>query len=147
MLVSPQNTYEDLLFIQVCSDPTPGLCSTAQNQKQSPLFCAAALQHRLTTCLSQQRDTYEYTGVQTRALQYCSGQNTSPTALCCCAAQAHSLLVSPQRTYEDLLFTQMCSDPTPGLCNTAQSKMQSPLFSAAVQHMLTTCLSQQRDTC
>ena len=39
-------------------------------------------------------------------------------------------------TYEDLLFIQVCSDPTPVHCNTVLCKMQSPLLGAAVQDRL-----------
>jgi len=34
-------------------------------------------------------------------------------------------------TYEDLLFIQVCSDPTPVHRNTVQGKMQCPLISVA----------------
>ena len=39
-------------------------------------------------------------------------------------------------TYEDLLFTQVCTDPTPLHCNTVQGKMQSPLINAALHDWL-----------
>ena len=45
-------------------------------------------------------------------------------------------------TYGDLLFIQMCSDPTPVHCMTYFGKRHSPLFSAAVQNRFTTGLSQ-----
>ncbi len=35
-------------------------------------------------------------------------------------------------THEDLLFTQLCSDPASVHCNTCSGRMQSPLISAAV---------------
>ena len=34
-------TYQDLLFIQVCSDPAPVLCNTVQGKMQFPLLSAA----------------------------------------------------------------------------------------------------------
>ena len=40
-------------------------------------------------------------------------------------------------TYGDLLFIQVSSDTSHMLCNTVQGKMQSPLFSAALQKRLT----------
>ena len=40
-------------------------------------------------------------------------------------------------TYGDLLFIQVSSDPAHMLCSTVQGKMQSPLFSAALQNRLT----------
>ncbi len=36
-------------------------------------------------------------------------------------------------THGDLLFIQLCSDPAPMQCSSVQGKMQSPLFSAALQ--------------
>jgi len=40
-------------------------------------------------------------------------------------------------TYEDLLFIQVCSDPTPVQCNTVVGKMLHPVLTAAQQHRLT----------
>ena len=40
-------------------------------------------------------------------------------------------------TCGDLPFIQVCSDPAHMLCSTVQGKMQSPLFSAALQKRLT----------
>ncbi len=40
-------------------------------------------------------------------------------------------------TYEDLLITQLISDPTPIHCSTALGKMQALLLSAAMQKRLT----------
>jgi len=37
-------------------------------------------------------------------------------------------------TYGDLLFMQVCCDPAPMHCSSVQGKMQSPLFSAALQN-------------
>ena len=51
-------TYEDLLFIQVCSDPTPVHCNTVQGKMQSPLL-SAALQDRLAAGLYHSNYTYE----------------------------------------------------------------------------------------
>ncbi len=42
-------TYEDLLFIQVCSESAPMHCSTGFDIMHSPLF-SVALQNRLTAC-------------------------------------------------------------------------------------------------
>ena len=50
--------YEDLLFIQVCSDPTPVHCNTVQGRMLSPLLCAA-LQDRLAAGLHHCNYTYE----------------------------------------------------------------------------------------
>jgi len=40
-------------------------------------------------------------------------------------------------TYGDLLFIQVCSDSAQRQCSSVQGKMQSPLFSAALQNRLT----------
>ena len=45
-------TYEDLLTIQVCSDPPPMHYSTALGKMHSPLL-SAALQNSLTAALCQ----------------------------------------------------------------------------------------------
>ena len=45
-------------------------------------------------------------------------------------------------TFEDLLFIQVCSEPTPVHCNTVLVKMRSPVLSAAVQISLTAGLCQ-----
>jgi len=187
-------TYAALLLIQLCSDPTPMLCSTAQGKMQPPLSCDA-LQNRLTACpVSLQLHLCRFafhTGVHclsTNALQQCSGQNTFPTVLWCSAKQAHSMpcvtAITPMQvccsyrcavtqhqcsaalvlakciphcpvmlcktgsqhalchcnyTYAGLLLIQVCSDPTPMLCSTAQGKMQPPLSCDALQNRLTAC--------
>ncbi len=51
-------TNEDLLFIQLSSDPTPIHCSTALGRMQSPLL-SSALQNRLTVGLCHCHYTYE----------------------------------------------------------------------------------------
>ena len=38
--------------------------------------------------------------------------------------------------YGEVLFIQVCSDPAPMHCSSVQGKMQSPLFSAALQNRL-----------
>ena len=51
-------TYEDLLLMQVCSDPPPMHCSTCLGKMHSTLS-SAALQNRLTTGLCHCNYTYE----------------------------------------------------------------------------------------
>ena len=89
-------TYGHLLFIQMCSDPSHMLCSTAEGKMQSPLF-SLALQNRLTAgsvLLQLHLWTFAlHTGVQrptTNALQQISGQNAVSTVQCCSAKQDHS---------------------------------------------------------
>ncbi len=50
-------------------------------------------------------------------------------------------------TYKDILFIQLCSDPTPVHRNTVFGKKQSPLSSAAVQKRLPAGLFQYKYTC
>ena len=49
--------------------------------------------------------------------------------------------------YRDLLFTQMCSDTTAMHCSTGQCKLDSPLFSIALQNSLTAGLCHCSYTC
>ncbi|DBB03040.1 TPA: hypothetical protein ACH3X1_000018 [Trebouxia sp. C0004] len=51
------HTYEDLLIIQVCSDPPPMHGSSFQCKMQSPIF-SAVLQDRLTAGLCSWDHTY-----------------------------------------------------------------------------------------
>jgi len=50
-------------------------------------------------------------------------------------------------TCGDLLFVQVCSDPPQMHCSSVQGKVQSPLFSAALQNRLTACLCHCSYTC
>jgi len=106
-----QYTYEDLLFIQLCNDPTPVHCNTVLGKKRSPL-ASAAVQNRLPAGLCQCQYTYE----DLLFMQLCSnpapvlcntvlGKKQSPLAS---AAVQHRLptdLCHCKYTYEDLLFS------------------------------------------
>ena len=73
----------------------------------------------------------------TNALQLCSGQNAVLTVQCCSAKQAQKQAVCHcTYIYGDILFIQVCSDPAPMHCSKVQGKMQSLLFSAALQNRL-----------
>ena len=50
-------------------------------------------------------------------------------------------------TCGDLLFIQLCNDPTPVHCNTVLGTQQSPLSSAAVQNRLTAGFCHCKHTC
>ena len=71
------------------------------------------------------------------AKELCLPQTASPLWP---AAQAYLVLASVvchcNYTHEDLLFTQVCSDPTPIHCNTGFGKKHYPLLSAAPQNRL-----------
>ena len=54
-----------------------------------------------------------------------------------CKRGSHQALCHCRYTYGDLLFIQVCSDPAHMQCNCVQGKMQSPLFSAALQKRIT----------
>ena len=95
-------TYEALLLIQVCSDPTPEHCNTVFCKWHSPLL-SAALQDRLAAGLYHCNYTYEAllliqvcSDPTPETLQHCFLQMAFPTAQCCSARQACSRLVSLQ---------------------------------------------------
>ncbi len=54
-----------------------------------------------------------------------------------CKTDSQQAVCHCKYTYGDLAFIQMCSDPAPTHCSSLQGKMQSPLFSAALQNRLT----------
>ena len=54
-----------------------------------------------------------------------------------CMAEDLDLVGGQPGTYENLLFTQVCSVPEAMHCSAGFGKMQSPLFSAALIHRLT----------
>ena len=53
-----------------------------------------------------------------------------------CKTGSQQALCHCKHTCGDLLFTHVCSDPAPLHCIKVQGKMQSPLFSAALQNRL-----------
>ena len=54
-----------------------------------------------------------------------------------CKTGSQQALSHCSYTYGDLLFIQVCSDPAQMQCSSVEGKMQSPLFSAALQNRLT----------
>ena len=91
-------TYDDFLNVQVCTDPTPVHCNAVKGKLQCPLT-----QHQCAATLL-------------RAKMHCS--------LISAALQdwLSSGLSHCTYTYDDLLFIQVCTDPTPVCCNTALGK-------------------------
>jgi len=65
------------------------------------------------------------------------GQNAFATVQCCSVKEAHSMDVSLQYIYGDLLFIQVCSDATLMHCSIGQAKRAFSVFSAALQTRLT----------
>ena len=92
-------TYGDLLFIQVCSGPTPVQCHTAFGQMQSPpaqCCCAKQADSRLVLLQIHLWRFALYTGVQwpnTSAVPHCFWQNATATDQYCYATQAGTRLV------------------------------------------------------
>ena len=133
------------------------LCNTVQGKMQSPLF-SAALQKRLTAgSVSLQLHLWRFAAVthhKCSATLFRAKCNPHCSVLLCkrgsygdlqvctagqnahlCSFALHSRQVSSD-TYGDLLFIQVSSD-SHMLCSKDQGKMQSPLFSAALQKRLT----------
>ena len=137
-------TYGDFLFIQVYEDPTPMHCSFAEGKMPSPLF-NAALQNRLTS---------RQCGTAVTPIKMCSSYRCAVTQPQCTAALFRAKC-SPHCSvllcktglqqavchctyiYGDVLFMQMCIDPATTHCSSVEGKMQSPLFSAALQNRST----------
>ena len=120
---------------------------------QPPLFCAA-LQNRLTTCLCHHKtpmqicSSYRWAVTQHQSSLALLRAKCNPhCSVQLCRTGSQLACVTTKHTYEDLLFIQVCSDPTQGFSSTAQGNMQPPLFSAALQNRLTACLCHHRHTC
>ena len=104
-------TYEDLLLMQVCSDPPPMHCSTCLGKMHSTLS-SAALQNRLTTGLCHCNYTYE----DLLLIQVCS----DPTPMLCSTAGQNAPLFSAALAHNcnapmRICCSYNCSDPTPML--------------------------------
>ena len=54
-----------------------------------------------------------------------------------CKTGSQQAVFHCSHTYGDLLYIRVCNDPAPMHCNTGQGKMQTPLFSDALQNRLT----------
>jgi len=142
-------TYEDLFFIQVCSDPTPVHCNTVQGKMLSPLL-TAALQDRLAAGLYHCNYTYEdWLFIKCAVTQHQCTATLFRAKCCphCSLLLCKTSLYHCNYTYEDLFFIQVCSDPTPAHCNTVQGKIQSPLLRAALQDRLAAGLCHCNYTC
>ena len=74
-------TYEDLLIIQVCSDPTPIHCSTALGKMLFPLL-SAALQNSLTRPGATAIKPLEICSLYRCAVTYHQGTLTLLSAKC-----------------------------------------------------------------
>jgi len=139
--------YKDLLFIQLCSEPTPVHCNIdfgKFSSHYSVLLCKSSSQ-QFCVCANT-------------TMEICSSYRCAVTQHQCTAtlylANFISLLSAAVQirltaglcrciyTYGDLLLIQVCSDPAPVHCNIVFGKMLFPLLSAAVQIRLTAGLCQ-----
>ena len=116
-------------------------CS-GQNAVSTVRSCSAKQAHSMqcVTALIPMEvgSSYRRAVTQQNALQQGSGQHAVLTVQCCSAKQDQKQVVCPcTYTYGDLLFIQVCRDPAPMHCSKVQGKMQSSLFSAALQNRIT----------
>ncbi len=120
-----------MLFIQVCSDHSPRHCSTVQGKMPSTLL-SAALQTRLTAglchcnALVEICSSYRYAVTRHQCTATLFRANCSPLLSAALQDRLAAGLYHCNYTHEDLLFIQVCSDPTPVHCNFVQGKLQSP---------------------
>jgi len=159
-------TFGDLLFIQVCSDPlqcTATLFWAKSNPHCSVLLCKTGSQQGcVSEIISIGLCQCSYTFGDLLFIQVCSDplqctatlfwakSNPHCSVLLCktgsqqgCVSEIISIgLCQCSYTFGDLLFIQVCSDPTPVHCNTRFGKKQSPLLSAAVHNRFTAGLCQ-----
>ena len=136
-------TYGDLLFIQVCSDPTQS--TAARFRAKCSLYCSVLL---CKTSSQQAVCHCSYTYGDLLFIQVCSDPTQSTAArfrakcsLYCsvllCKTSSQQAVCHCSYTYGDLLFVQLCSDLATKHCSKVQGKMQFPLFCAALQNRLT----------
>ncbi len=134
--------YEDFLFIQVCSDPTPGtatLLSANGIPQCSGLLCKTGLQQACITASTSMKISSSYRCAVTQHQRHCNTafcKWQSPLLSAALQDRLAAGLYHCNYIYEDLLFIQVCSDPTPEHCNTVFCKMHSPLLTAALQDRL-----------
>ena len=109
------STYGDLIFIQMCSEPTEMHCNTGLGKMHAPLF-SGALQNKLTTGLCE----CSYTSEDLLFIQVCSGppemhcstglgRMQSPLFSAALQNRLTAGLGDCNYTYGDLLFIQVCS--------------------------------------
>ena len=135
--------YGEVLFIQVCSDPAPMHCSSVQGKMQSPLF-SAALQNRLKSrecvtayALMEKCSSYRCAVTQPQCAAARFRAKWSPhCSVLLCKTGSQQAVCHCSHIYGEVLFIQVCNDPAPMHCSSVQGKMQSPLFSAALQNRI-----------
>ncbi len=117
-------------------------CTSGQNASPTVQCCSAKQAHsrHCVTALTPMKiwSSYRCAGTQhqcTAALF--RGQCKPHCSVLLCNIGSQQAACHCTYTYEDLLFTQVCSVPAPLHCSTVQGTMKSPLFSAALQNKLT----------
>ena len=145
------HTYEDLLFIQVCSPTTPAHCSTIPGKMHCPsaqCCCATQADSRLVPAAITPVKIHTAITPMKICCSYRSAvpphQRTAVQIMAKCIAPLHSAAVQHRltaglcrcnhtcedsysnHTYEDLLFIQVCSPTTPAHCSTNHGKMHCP---------------------
>ncbi len=127
--------------IEICSAyrcaVTQHKCSAALfrakcNPHCSVLLCKTGLQQALCQCI--------YTYGDLLCIQVYSAASQGKMHPHClvrlCKTGSQQAVCHCSDTYRDLLCIQVCSDPAQMQCSTFQGKMQSPLFSVALQNRL-----------
>ena len=147
-------TCGDLLFIQLCNDPSPVHCNTVLGKKQSPLSSAAVCK---TGC--QQACISASTPVEICCSYSCAMTHDQCTAtlflakavttvLCCCMQnRLPAGLYQCKYTCGDLLFIQLCNDPAPVHCNTSWQTAVTTVQCCCMQNRLPAGLCQCKYTC
>ena len=102
----------------------------------SLLLCKTGLQQACITAITPVKICSSYRCAVTHDQRHCNAvfcKMQSPLITAALQDRLAAGLYHCKYTYEDLLFIQVCSDPTPEHSNTVQGKMQSPLLTAALQ--------------
>ena len=144
-----ENTYGDVLFRQVGREPTAMHCSTAQGKVKSHcsvLQCKTGWQQACVTANRPVKVCSSYRSAVTQLQCTAQGKIQSPLLSAATQIRLTPGLCHCKHPYGDVLFIQVCSDPTPMHCSTAQGKVQSPLLSAAMQIRLTPGLCLWKNT-
>ena len=127
----------------MCSDPARKHCSEVQGTLESPLF-KAALQNRLSVgSVSLQIHlwscalSYRCAVTQNQCTAALFRAKWSPHCSVLLHKTGSQQAVYPcSYTYGNVLFIQVCSDPAQMRCSKVQGKLESPLFSTALQNRL-----------
>ncbi len=136
-------TFEDLLPIQVCSEPANCTAALLWANAIPTVQCCSAKQahimhYIIATTPVKICCSYRCAVTQHQCTAALVWAKCSPhcSVLLCKTGSKHALCHC-HYTYKDLMLIQVCSESAPVHCSTGFGKMQSPLFSAALQNRLT----------